>query len=106
MKTAISKKEVSVLVLPGDIALKELKAEIQVIPITPDKSYSRTCEDDLKKRASVLNDSKEITILAGHGAVEAREELIGLVRKLKAPIVHGFDVGMKGLLGFFQATRP
>jgi pyruvate dehydrogenase (quinone) len=74
----------------------------------------RVCpsDDELSILASVLNNSKKITILGGAGCAGAHAELIALAGKLKAPIVHAmrgkefieydnpFDVGMTGLLGF------
>ncbi|MGO1714544.1 MAG: thiamine pyrophosphate-dependent enzyme [Ancrocorticia populi] len=71
----------------------------------------------MERAASLLNDTKKVTILAGAGAADAHDEVIALADALKAPIVHAlrgkqylehdnpFDVGMTGLLGFTSGYR-
>src|ERR1700758_1824396 len=49
-------------------------------------------EDDLLRAASVLNEGKKIAILAGQGALNARNEIIAVAERLGAPII-------KALLG-------
>ena len=49
-------------------------------------------EDDLLRAASVLNEGKKIAILAGQGALNARNEIIAVAERLWAPII-------KALLG-------
>lgn len=49
-------------------------------------------DENLKLAARILNEGKKVMILAGRGALGAREELIELAEKLKAPIA-------KALLG-------
>ena len=111
IQTAISRRGVAVVVIPGDIALSEI--------VDPGKrlvySYRRpevvphwTELDDL---AAELNRAKKPTILAGAGCAGAHDELIELAAKLQAPIVHTlrgkefiecdnpYSVGMTGLLG-------
>jgi pyruvate dehydrogenase (quinone) len=112
MQTAISRRGVAVVVLPGDVALRD------AIELEPRLRFSepnpRVCpsDDELGVLAKVLNSSKKTTILGGAGCAGAHQELIELADKLKAPIVHAmrgkefieygnpFDVGMTGLLGF------
>jgi len=111
IQTAISRRGVAVVVIPGDIALSEI--------VDPGKrlvySYRRpevvphwTELDDL---AAELNRAKKPTILAGAGCAGAHDELIELAAKLQAPIIHTlrgkefiecdnpYSVGMTGLLG-------
>jgi pyruvate dehydrogenase (quinone) len=112
MQTALSRRGVAVVALPGDIALKEAtvrKPRVRFHDAAPNVSPS---EDELNLLADVLNRSRKLTILAGAGCAGAHAELIELAGKLKAPIVHAmrgkefieyenpFDVGMTGLLGF------
>jgi hypothetical protein len=111
MQTAISRRGVAVIAIPGDIALRDA-VERRAAP-----AFSRTeptvCPSGKNRAlAKILNDSKKTTILAGAGCAGAHAELIELAGKLKAPIVHAlrgkefveydnpFDVGMTGLLGF------
>ena len=112
MQTALSRRGVAVIALPGDVALRaavEQQPRLQFPQPTP-----RVCpaEDEIAVLAKVLNDSRKITILGGAGCAGAHAELIALASKLQAPIVHAmrgkeyieydnpFDVGMTGLLGF------
>jgi len=112
MQTAISKRGVSVIALPGDIALKEAVESGPRLRFSEPKPTVRPSDDEISLLADVLNRSKRITILAGAGCAGAHAELIALAGTLNAPIVHAlrgkefveydnpFDVGMTGLLGF------
>ena len=116
MRTAIEERGVAVLVIPGEVALAEIKddratvierAHPVVVPSAP----------ELEKAATLLNAAKNVTILAGAGVEGAHDEVIALADKLGAPIVHAlrgkefieydnpFDVGMTGLLGFASGYR-
>jgi pyruvate dehydrogenase (quinone) len=112
MQTAISKRGVAVVAIPGDIALKHAVADgarLRFQEPTPNVCLS---EGELNLLADLLNRSGKITILGGAGCVGAHDELIELAGKLQAPIVHAlrgkefieydnpYDVGMTGLLGF------
>ena len=111
MQTAISRRGVAVVVIPGDIALKEA-VEGPRVHFAYRKPMVCPSDDELTELALVLNNSKKTTILGGAGCAGAHDELIALAGKLKAPIVHAmrgkefieydnpFDVGMTGLLGF------
>jgi pyruvate dehydrogenase (quinone) len=112
MQTALSRRGVAVLALPGDVALREAVAH-QPRPHFPQPT-PRVCpaEDELATLTKILNAATKITILGGAGCAGAHTELIELAGKLKAPIVHAmrgkecieydnpFEVGMTGLLGF------
>jgi pyruvate dehydrogenase (quinone) len=112
MQTAISKRGVSVIALPGDIALQDAVESGPRLRFSEPKPTVRPSDDEIKLLADVLNRSKRITILAGAGCAGAHAELIALAGTLNAPIVHAmrgkefveydnpFDVGMTGLLGF------
>jgi pyruvate dehydrogenase (quinone) len=112
MQTAISRRGVAVVVLPGDVALLDAVGRGPRLRFPEPKPSVCPSDDELAVLAKVLNDSARTTILAGAGCAEAHQELIELAGKLKAPIVHAmrgkefiehdnpFDVGMTGLLGF------
>src|SRR2546425_7488304 len=112
MQTALARRGVAVIALPGDVALRdavEQQPRLHFPQPTP-----RVCpaEDEIATLAKILNEATKITILGGAGCAGAHTELIELAGKLKAPIVHAlrgkefieydnpFDVGMTGLLGF------
>ena len=111
IQTAVSKRGVSVIVLPGDVALKSVSEGPRVHFHQP-KSGVCPSHEELNILAELLNRSKKVTILGGAGCAGAHAELIEVAGKLQAPIVHAlrgkefieydnpFDVGLTGLLGF------
>jgi pyruvate dehydrogenase (quinone) len=111
IRVAIAKRGVAVVVLPGDVALMELDAEVPEW-IAPTAPILRPSAADVEHLASFLNQASHVTLFCGAGCADAHAELIELARKLKAPIVHAFrgkefveydnpyDVGMTGLVGF------
>ena len=112
IQTAITRRGVAVIILPGDIALRvsvEGNLRLHFAEPKPDIGPS---DNELTELANMLNNSKKITILAGAGCADAHLELISMADRLKAPIVHTvrgkefvefdnpFDVGMTGLIGY------
>ena len=112
MQTAIARRGVSVIALPGDIALRNAVEQKPRLHFPPPKPTVCPSNDEIEALAKILNGSAKITILAGAGCAGSHTELIALAGKLNAPIVHAlrgkefieynnpFDVGMTGLLGF------
>jgi pyruvate dehydrogenase (quinone) len=112
MQTAISKRGVSVIALPGDIAMKEAVIDHPRVHYHEPASGVCPSEEELDTLADLLNKSKKITIFGGAGCAGAHAELIEFAGKVQAPILHAyrgkefieydnpFDVGMTGLLGF------
>src|SRR5206468_405909 len=88
MQTALARRGVSVIALPGDVALRdaiEHRARLHFPEPTP-----RVCpsDDEIAALAKTLNHAKKITILGGAGCAGAHAELIEIARRLNAPIVH------------------
>src|SRR6266478_645382 len=112
MQTAIARRGVAVVTIPGDIALREATEHGPRLHFPPPKPTVCPAQNEIEALAKTLNDSEKITILAGAGCAGAHAELIAVAGKLNAPIVHAlrgkefieydnpFDVGMTGLLGF------
>jgi len=112
MRQAILHKDVSVLVLPGDVALKAMPEGIEPKWSLPKPAYFTPQQDDLESLAAKLNNGSKITLLCGAGCAGAHDEVVALAAKLQAPIVHAmrgkeyleyenpYDVGMTGLIGF------
>ena len=111
IQTAISRRGVAVIILPGDVALRDAVEQPRLHFAEPKPTVCPS-DDELSLLADVLNRSRKITILGGAGCAGAHDELMELAGKLHAPIVHAlrgkefieydnpFDVGMTGLLGF------
>ena len=112
IQSALARRGVSVVALPGDVALRDAVDKGPRLHFPEPKPTVRPSEEEFKILAEILNRSKKITILGGAGCAGAHAELIELAGKLNAPIVHAmrgkefieydnpFSVGMTGLLGF------
>jgi pyruvate dehydrogenase (quinone) len=88
MRTAITKRGVAVVVIPGDIALRECSAPAISLGILESASTIRASDGELQKAADILNKASRITILGGAGCEGAHDELVAVAQRLKAPIVH------------------
>ena len=112
IQTALTRRGVSVIALPGDVALRDAVDDHPRLHFPEPKPSVCPSDDEIVALAKVLNGAKKITILGGAGCAGAHTELIELASRRKAPIVHAmrgkefieydnlFDVGMTGLLGF------
>jgi pyruvate dehydrogenase (quinone) len=112
MRTAIAKRGVAVVVIPGDVLARECSAAALALGIHDSASVVRPSDNELRQAAEILNRAQKVTILGGAGCEGAHDELVALAGRLKAPIVHAlrgkefieydnpYDVGMTGLLGF------
>ncbi|ASN39202.1 pyruvate oxidase [Arthrobacter sp. 7749] len=116
MRTAIERRGVAVLIMPGDVALAEAKSTA-VSVITPSRSTVLPHPEDLARAATLLNSAQRVTIMAGAGVAGAHTQVVNFAQRLGAPIVHAlrgkehieynnpYDVGMTGLLGFASGYR-
>lgn len=75
------------VVLPGDIALKETTTQHPRIKFRPLRSTLLPAPADLSYLAATFNSARKVTILAGAGCANTHTELIQVAEKLKAPIV-------------------
>ncbi len=112
IRTAISTSGVSVVVIPGDLALEEATSNRPVPTFSGAPPDVTPKAEDITRLAKALNSCSKVTILAGAGCAGAHSQLMDVANLLQAPIVHAFrgkefveydnpfDVGMTGLLGF------
>jgi pyruvate dehydrogenase (quinone) len=112
MRTAIAKRGVAVVIIPGDIALRDCPSQPLSLGLDHSASTTLPPAGALEKAAAMLNDARKVAILGGAGCEGSHDELMEVAERLKAPIVHAmrgkefieydnpFDVGMTGLLGF------
>lgn len=111
LQTAITRKGVAVVGLPGDLAkepVARVESSVHNYPVTP---VVCPAERDLIRLADLINSHERITLFCGIGCTGAHEEILALAEKLKAPIAYTFkgkmevqyenpyEVGMTGLLG-------
>jgi pyruvate dehydrogenase (quinone) len=114
IREAVGKRGVSVLVMPGDIALQPASEapSAKATGLLPAAPVVTPRKQDLDRLAALLNGEGSVTILCGSGCQGAHSELLALGERLKAPMVHTMrgkehvewenpcDVGMTGLIGF------
>jgi pyruvate dehydrogenase (quinone) len=112
MRTAIAKRGVAVVIIPGDVALRKSASAALSLGLEGDDSSTHPSPEVLERAAGILNTARKVAILGGAGCAGAHAELIAVAGRLKAPIVHAmrgkefieydnpYDVGMTGLLGF------
>jgi pyruvate dehydrogenase (quinone) len=117
IQTALAKRGVAVVVLPGDVALREATNSTLRLNFPEMRTTIQPSDEEIARTAGILNESRKVSIFGGAGCAGAHTELMELAGKLKAPIVHAlrgkefieydnpFDVGMTGLLGFSSGYR-
>src|SRR4029453_13623731 len=112
IQTALSRRGVSVIAVPGDITLRDAVEQRSRPPFQQPKPNLCPSDAEIAALAKVLNESQGVTILGGAGCAGAHAELVQLASRLKAPIVHAmrgkefikyknpFHGTTTGLLGF------
>ncbi len=120
IQTALTKKGVAVMAIPGDIGLQPTSYRKPSASIRQMHPILRPSEKEIDQLADLLNQAKSVTILGGAGCCGAHSELMAVAEKLKSPIVSAlrglehiaydnpFDVGLTGLIGFasgYQAIK-
>ncbi|MEO7080779.1 MAG: thiamine pyrophosphate-dependent enzyme [Flavobacteriales bacterium] len=111
IKIALAQGAVCRIELPADVAAMPAAGEEFIFAVPSSDAVLMPGDRSVKEAASVLDSGKTITILAGAGCRSARQEVLQLAEKLKAPIVHTFRaadifdrdtpgvVGLTGLIG-------
>jgi pyruvate dehydrogenase (quinone)/pyruvate oxidase len=123
IRTALARRGVAHLSLPNDVQVADADADPyqHVAPARPPATApvylappGRARMEDLEAAARVLNDGERVAILAGAGALHARDEVLAVADRLGAPVIKSllgkavipddsqYAVGGIGLLG----TRP
>ena len=90
IRRATAERCVSVIVIPGDVALKPVAAAAAPKPLglVPSRPIVTPSEEALGRLAALLNDAERVTLLCGGGCAGAHGEVLQLAEALKAPVVH------------------
>jgi pyruvate dehydrogenase (quinone) len=111
IRTSILEKGPTVLSIPGDIAAAQAVGEPVDISI-PAAPVFRPSDSDLSRLTDMINAAGTVAIFGGDGCRDAREEVIELAARLKAPVGYAlrgkqwlehdnpYAVGLTGLLGY------
>ncbi|MBK1840312.1 ubiquinone-dependent pyruvate dehydrogenase [Azospirillum sp. YIM B02556] len=118
VRSALGRRSVSVIVIPGDIALEEFEAPFSApAALAIRRPVTVPAVEEVEALAELLNAGSRVTLFCGRGCQGAHEPLIKLAETLKAPIVHAlggkehvewdnpYDVGLTGMLGFSSGYR-
>lgn len=113
IRQAILQRNVSVIIMPGDIALKPMpKGSADIKWSTPGGATIAPCVDSIQQATNLLNKQEKVVLFCGAGCQGAHAEVMALAKALNAPVVHAlrgkefieydnpYDVGMTGLLGY------
>jgi len=111
MQNAVGLGGVGVIVLPSEVAGAVMPPD-GARSVTSQLPSARPGEKELAQLAELINSSKKIALFYGIRCADARDEVVALAEKLKAPVGHSYrgkpfieydnpyEVGMNGLLGF------
>src|ERR1700722_8931395 len=109
--TAVTEKGPTVISIPGDVASADAAEQSSKISI-PTAPIFRPSDADLNQLATMIDDATTVAIVGGDGCRDARDEVIELADRLRAPVGYTFRgkqwlehdnphaVGMTGLLGY------
>src|ERR1700734_3956008 len=114
VRRSILERCVSVVVVPGDVALKPAvpAPAPKLAGLAPAAPVIAPSDQSLSELAEFIDLAERVTLLCGSGCAGAHDELIQFAEAVKAPIVHAmggkdhvewdnpYDVGMTGLIGF------
>ena len=111
VNAAYARPGVAVLTVPGDVGEMTLPKTAGTPTFVVRQPVLHPDEQSLAEAVALIDHAPKVTILAGIGAVHAREGLLALAEKLQAPIVltikakavleddNPYEVGQSGLIG-------
>ena len=115
--TAVIDKGPTVISMPGDIASATAPDHSSQEIRIPARSVFRPADADIDKLVETIEAAKNVAIFGGEGCRDARDEVLQLAGRLKAPVGYSFRgkqwlehdnpnaVGMTGLLGYGGAYK-
>jgi pyruvate dehydrogenase (quinone) len=115
--TAVIDRGPTVISMPGDIASMDAPEHSSQQITIPTRPVFRPADADLDKLADMIETAKTVAIFGGEGCRDARDEVLQLATRLKAPVGYSFRgkqwlehdnpnaVGMTGLLGYGGAYK-
>ncbi|WP_077191534.1 thiamine pyrophosphate-dependent enzyme [Streptomyces lydicus] len=116
VRTALARKGVAVLTVPGDLGDREVPDDREPRFSLP-RTGSRPDDPELADAAGLLDAADRVTLLVGKGARHARGDVLRLAERLAAPMVltlkakegfeedNPFEVGQTGLIGNPAAAK-
>ncbi|WP_336829125.1 thiamine pyrophosphate-dependent enzyme [Sphingobacterium multivorum] len=117
LQQAISKRDVAVIGLPGDISEMEAVQMNTSTKVFFTEPQIRPSEMEIGRLAQYINQAEKITLFCGVGAKKAQQQIVALSQKIHAPVGYSFkakldiqrdnpnEIGMTGLLGMASAFQ-
>src|SRR5918997_1670505 len=117
IQTAIGRRGVSVVVLPGDLAAEESGGPTVPTALVTEPSPVRPAAEQVQALADAINAAGTVTLFCGAGCAGAHDEVMELAGTVLSPVGHAlggkewvqydnpYDVGMNGLLGYGAAHK-
>ncbi|MFC7061364.1 pyruvate oxidase [Halobacillus seohaensis] len=114
IREAYAHKGVSVLIVPDDLFSKKQSKDIKLTSSTYYRPEISPTDKYLNQAKELIEQAERPLILAGQGAISAREELLTFAEKIKSPIIlsllakgvlpdhHPYCLGQHGQIG----TKP
>jgi pyruvate dehydrogenase (quinone) len=111
IQTAIHRKGVSVVGLPGDLTSLDAEEITTAMQIFKSAGEVKPSGADLLQLAELIEQHNKITIFCGIGSADAHDEVVAFSNRLNAPVAYSFrakmeiqydnpnEIGMTGLLG-------
>src|SRR5271167_3143494 len=115
--TAVVDKGPTLISMPGDIAAAKVPDHSAHAFTAAPLPVMRPADPDLARLAEMIEGANKVAIFGGDGCRDARDEVLQLATKLKAPVGYSFRgkqwlehdnpnaVGMTGLLGYGGAYK-
>jgi len=109
-QTALNKRGVAVLIVPGDISALEVEDGLAYAVHVP-TPVTRPADAELDRIAALINEGGRIAVYAGAGCEDAHDQVVRFCDTVKAPMAHTsrakdylepdnpFNVGMTGVFG-------
>jgi len=117
LQQAISKRDVAVIGLPGDVSEMEAVQMNTSTKVFFTEPQIRPSEMEIGRLAQYINQAEKITLFCGVGAKKAQQQIVALSQKIHAPVGYSFkakfdiqrdkhnEIGMTGLLGMASAFQ-
>jgi pyruvate dehydrogenase (quinone) len=101
IQTAITKRGVGMVCIPGDTLALPAVVDLPAHPFATDPPHIRPTDGDVDRLAQIINSARRPVIFGGEGCRGARDQVVALSKKLNAPV--GFSYRAKDIL---EAENP
>jgi pyruvate dehydrogenase (cytochrome) (EC 1.2.2.2) len=117
LQQAISKRDVAVIGLPGDVSEMEAVQMNTSSKVFFTQPQIRPSDMEIGRLAQYINQAEKVTLFCGVGARKAQKQIVELAQKIHAPVGYSFkakldiqrdnpnEIGMTGLLGTTSAFQ-